>query len=129
MPDIALEMLIPTYPFHPITILHYVVILGAIWIVISAGEESTTFQTILCAMIAIMAVVNLYGIRVGLVGILIFVARAIMVMACLVTAGMAPNPKARTFAIILSLIALPILIVLFLPHQMGSLLIDPYYYR
>jgi hypothetical protein len=74
-----------------------------------------------------MAVVNLYANALGVVGFIIFAVRALMVMLCVVQAGMAPNPKARGFALILFLVALPILVVLFLPPYLGGFEVDPYY--
>lgn len=123
MPEISLEMLIPAQPLGPMAILHYLVILGALWMVISAGDEGTLLNTVAAFGIALMAVANLYATLLGVPGIVIFGFRIIMVMLCIVMIGMAPNPRARTFSIFLALLALPILAVLFILTQF-----DPYYY-
>jgi hypothetical protein len=123
MPEFSLQMLVPTDPLGIMAIFHYLVILGAVWMVISAGDEGGTVNTIIAGGIALMAVVDLYARSLGMPGMFIFGARIIMVMLCIVMAGMAPNPRARGFAILLTVFALPILAVLFILTQF-----DPYYY-
>jgi hypothetical protein len=123
MPEFSLQMLVPADPLSIIAIFHYLVILGAVWMVISAGDEGGTINTIIAGGIALMAVVDLYAKSLGLPGMFIFAARIIMVMLCIVMTGMAPNPKSRGFAMILTVFALPILAVLFIFTEF-----DPYYY-
>lgn len=109
------EMLIPTAPLHPITILHYLLVLGALGLVIFSGDEGGTMFTALAGGIAFAAVVNIYGRLFGLPGFVLFIVRVLMVMFAVILTGTAPSEKTRSYAIILVLLALPILFVLFIP--------------
>ena len=114
MPAFEFAELIPIYPLHWLTILHYLLLIGAIAVLTTASDQAGLFFTFILAAFALMVALNLYSQLIQIDRLFIFLIRVMMFALPIVIAGMATIEEVRGMGIAMAALAFPILVMTFL---------------
>ena len=125
MGNFPIEELIPLFPFHWTTILHYLLLLSAILVLTVSGDQATIFFTIILAIFALLVAADLYSHLLNIDRLFIFLIRIIFFALPIVFAGMADVEEVRQIGIFMAAMALPILVMTFLTCWLGPSIGDP----
>jgi hypothetical protein len=124
MSTITLAEIIPAYPLHWTTIIHYIMLLGMLVILTFSGEEANLLFTLILALLALLVGADLYATELGLDRLFIFLIRVLLLGIPILIAGMAPRGNTRTIGIVLVVLAAPLLFFTFftcaLPPSIGD---------
>ncbi len=106
-----IQPFLPLAPFNWTSILHYLLLLGAIGLLFASGDAPMPFiitMLVLALLIAASLYVNFlpFGDR-----IFVFLIRIGVFAVPLVLAGMGPNETSRQASIFLTLLAAPLLVI------------------
>lgn len=122
--NIELSQLIPLWPLHWTSIMHYILILGTLAILFLSGENTSIIFLVILAVLALLTGADLYIGKYEVPRIIIFVFRVFMFGIPLVLAGISPTEETRTMGLIAAAIALPIFVITFftclLPWGLGD---------
>jgi len=113
MPNINWSEFTPMAPLHWTTIIHYLLLLGAVGILLTSGDKVNNFYILIIAAFAISVGIDLYVDRISLYRIAVFVVRVAMVGIPLSIAGIAPTDANRNLGGLCAFLALIILALTF----------------
>jgi len=125
MGNFPVQELIPLYPFHWTSILHYLLLLGAILMLTISGDQASIVFTIVLAIFALLVAADLYSTLLHIDRLFIFLIRIVFFGLPIIVAGMADVEEVRQVAILLAALALPILVMTFLTCWLGPNIGDP----
>ena len=106
-------MLLPRYPLHWTTIIHYVLLLSALVILTIASDKAGVFFTILLAIFALTVGANMYSYLLSVPRFFIFLLRVVILGLPLVIAGMGELEEVRAVGFFMGALALPLLVSTF----------------
>lgn len=109
-----LSSLIPISPLHWTSIFHYVILLGALVILISSQSDVSLAFIFFLAALALVTAGDLYSNLIAIPRFLIFTFRVAMVGVPLILSGIAPSDDTRGLAVILSIVGFALFAVVFL---------------
>ncbi len=125
MPEVQFSNLVPPYPLHWTTILHYLALLGVVAILTASGDKATVLFTLVLAVLALALGADLYSNMLRLPRVFIFLLRVIIFTLPIVIAGMAPTEESRSLGFLAAILGLPLLGLTFLTCILGPTLGDP----
>lgn len=114
MANIDWAQLIPVAPLHWTTIIHYLIILGALFILIASQSDVSLVFIFILAGIAIVTGADMYSNLINFPRFVIFMLRVGMVGLPLIIAGIAPAEELRGLAIIMGALGFIIFAITFL---------------
>jgi len=123
--SIPIQQLIPTMPTHWISILHYLLIMGTLYMLVTSGDKAPLLYIIVLGIQAILVATSIYVDRIALVQIFVFLVRVGVVAIPTVLAGWSPTENARSAGVALAILAAPILAMTLLSCTLGYPLADP----
>ena len=123
MPSFPVSSLIPPFTWHWTTILHYLMLLGALSALALAGDESSLFLTTVLAIFALLVGADLYLPLLSIQRVFIFLIRVAIFGLPIVIAGLAPTEQSRATGVGLAVLSVPLLALTFLTCYIGS---DPF---
>ena len=129
MPNLPIQQLIPPYPLHWTTILHYIILLGAITLLTIGGDKTSLLFTFILAGLAVLTGISLYSTLIQIPRIAIFLIRVGIFGLPVVIAGMSDTDEGRVVGIGLGMLGLVILAVLFVTCWFGTSFGDPRIYQ
>lgn len=121
MPTINPADIIPAFPLHWTTIIHYIMLLGMLLILTFSGEEANLLFTLVLALLALLVGADLYAAELGLSRLWIFLIRVLMLGIPILVAGMAPRGGTRSIGIAMVLLATPLLFFTFFTCMFPSI--------
>jgi hypothetical protein len=121
MPAVNFALLIPPFPLHWTSIAHYLVLLGAILLLLFAGDKTSIVYIAVVAIEALLVGLGLYSNLVAVPRLFIFLGRVLLLGIPVVLAGMAPTENARTVAVLMAIVALPLVVVLLITCLLGPI--------
>jgi hypothetical protein len=125
MPNLPLSALIPAFPLHWTSILHYLLLLSTLAVLTVSGDQATVFFTLVLASLALVIGGDLYSQLFEINRIFIFLMRVYMVGIPIVIAGMAPVEGTRALGVLMVLFSAPLLVMVFLTCMVGPDIGDP----
>ncbi len=121
MPTVDFRMLIPPYPLHWTTIVHYLLLVGTVALLMMAGDKASLLYVLVLAAEALLIGADLYSHLVNIPRLFLFLNRVVIFGIPLIMAGMAATEEARIVGGIMAVIALPLLVATFITCWMGPL--------
>ena len=109
-----LVQLIPVAPLHWTSILHYVILLGALLILVSSQSDVSIAFIFSLAALALVTAGDLYSNLINMPRFVIFIFRVGMVGVPLIIMGIAPSDDTRGLSIILAVLGFMLFAVVFL---------------
>ncbi len=109
-----LVQLIPVAPLHWTSILHYIILLGALTILVASQSDVSLAFIFFLAALALVTAGDLYSNLINLPRFVIFIFRVGMVGVPLIVMGISPSDDTRGLAIILSVLGFLLFAVVFL---------------
>ena len=126
MPSFPVSSLIPPFTWHWTTILHYLMLLGALSALALAGDESSLVLTPVLAIFALLVGADLYLPLLSIQRVFIFLIRVAIFGLPIVIAGLAPTEQSRATGVGLAVLSVPLLALTVLTCYIGSdPVIDP----
>jgi hypothetical protein len=120
MPDVS--QFIPLAPLHWTTILHYILLLGALFMLMASGDDAPIIYLLVLAAMGILLSVDLYMNLFALGRVVIFVIRVCIFAIPALVGGLGPTEETRAAGIgLAAFAALPLLAVTILTCIMGNL--------
>lgn len=113
MPNISTADLLPTAPLNWISILHYIVLMIAIFTLITSGDKASILNILVLGALALLAGADLYIDRFPMPRLFVFIIRVLIVAIPIIMAGMSPTEQTRNLSIVTAVLAFPILFVTF----------------
>jgi hypothetical protein len=110
---------------HYLNILHYLLMIGAVALLGSAGEKSPIIFLIVTAALMLFTAADLYSDMLGIPFFAVFLMRVGMLGIPMISAGLGPTQQARGLGILAAIPAFLILLVLFLGAWLSPSLTDP----
>lgn len=129
MPEVS--AFIPLSPWHWTTIIHYLLLLGALYLLMASGDNTPVLYLIVVAVMAILVGADLYSNLLGLGKLeagrlIIFLLRVFIFGIPALIGGLATAEDTRAVAIGLAVFAaLPLIAITFLTCPLGIPLGDP----
>ncbi len=124
MPSIDPSLLIPVAPLHWTSILHYLILLGALAILVGSQSDVSLFFIFALATLALITGGDLYANLINLPRFLIFMFRVGMVGIPFLLAGFASNQELRGIAILVGIMGFVLFTLIFL-SCLVPLMADP----
>jgi hypothetical protein len=121
MPTITLAEIVPAYPLHWTTIIHYIMLLGMLVILTFSGDQANLLFTLVLALLALLVGADLYAAELGMGRLFIFLIRVLLLGIPILVAGMAPRGDMRTVGILLVVLAAPLLFFTFFTCMFPSI--------
>jgi hypothetical protein len=115
------SQLIPPYPLHWTTILHYLILLVTIFLLTASGDKTPTVFIFVLAVLALADGADLYAGLIHLAQIFIFLIRVILFGVPVVIAGMAPTEQSRSMGVLLAILGAPLLALTFVSCMLGPI--------
>ena len=128
MGNFPVQDLIPLYPLHWTTILHYLLLIGAILLLTISGDQATILFTVVLAIFALLVAADLYSQLLEIDRLFIFLMRIVFFALPIIVGGMADVEEVRQLGFLLAALALPILVMTFLTCWVGPSIGDPRVY-
>ncbi|MBN1428143.1 MAG: hypothetical protein JXB07_07145 [Anaerolineae bacterium] len=125
MPNIDIADLLPTAPLHWTSILHYAVLLSALFLLITSGEKASLLHILIMAALALLTGADLYIDQFPISRLFVFIGRVLILGIPLILAGISPTEQTRSFSVLTAILAFPILAITFLTGVLGSPFGDP----
>jgi hypothetical protein len=113
MPQVDPSLLIPFAPLHWTSILHYLILLGALAILVGAQSDVSLFFIFALAFLALVTGADLYAHIVNLPRLVIFMMRVAMVGVPFLLAGFAPAEQLRSVAVLMGILGALLFIAIF----------------
>lgn len=124
MPNIPLNVFLPTGPTNWISILHYLILVGTIYMLVTAGEKTPLLYIIILGVQALSTGASLFIDRIVILPIFVFLTRVLVVAIPIILAGWSPTENTRSAGITTAIFGAPILAMTFLSCNI-SILADP----
>lgn len=106
MPDIDPQIFVPYKPLHWTSIIHYLVLLGALYILVASQSNVTIPFLILVSVLAFCTVASLYSANIpGVPELFVFIFRTLMVGLPFTIAGITKQEDLRGVGVILGILA------------------------
>jgi hypothetical protein len=116
MPKIDPNLLIPPSPLHWTSILHYIILVGALYILITSQSDISLPFIILLTVLAVAAGGSLYAGKIpGIPAFLIFMLRTAVVGIPFTVAGITRQEEVRSVAIVLGVLGVLLFISMLIP--------------
>lgn len=128
MGNFPIQELVPLYPLHWTTILHYLLLIGAILLLTISGDQATILFTVVLAIFALLVAADLYSQLLEIDRLFIFLMRIVFFALPIIVGGMADVEEVRQLGFLLAALALPILVMTFLTCWVGPSIGDPRIY-
>lgn len=125
MPNLDYRLLIPYATWHWTTILHYVVLLGALAMLFFSGEEEGLMFILIVALLGLLTGLDVYINYVNPLRVIVFFIRVGMFALPIVCAGTAKGEDIRVIGGLTAFVAMPLLALTFLSCVLGPPLADP----
>jgi hypothetical protein len=125
MPNLDYRLLIPFAPWHWTTILHYLVLLGALAMLFFSGEEAGLLFILAVALLALLTGLDLYIGYVHVTRVIVFFIRTGIFVLPIVNAGTAKREEIRVVGGLTAFVAMPLFALVFLSCVLGPPLGDP----
>lgn len=125
MPNLDFTRLIPYAALHWTTILHYLVLLGALAMLFFSGEEAGIIFILAVALLGLLTGLDLYINYVNPLRVIVFFIRVGIFALPIITAGSAKREEIRVVGAMTAFVALPLLAMTFLTCVFGPPLADP----
>ena len=122
MPDLAQAL--PVAPLHWTSIAHYIILLGALTMMMISGDETPMVFIITLLVWALLTAASLYIDRLPLPDLFTFLTRVLILGIPLMLTGLGPNEQTRQIAIFMAIVAVPLLVTTLLGCWFGFLM-DP----
>jgi hypothetical protein len=107
MPEIDPQIFVPFRPLHWTSIVHYLVILGALYILIASQSNVTIPFLMLVSSLAFCTVASLYAANIpGIPAIFVFIFRTLVVGLPFTIAGITKQEDLRGVGVILGVLGL-----------------------
>ncbi|MBN1310906.1 MAG: hypothetical protein JXB30_05745 [Anaerolineae bacterium] len=115
MPDINISTadLMPTAPLHWTSILHYIVLVSALFLLITSGDKASLLHIFILAALALVTGADLYIDRLEMPRLFIFIFRVLILGIPLILTGISPTEQTRSFSVFTAIVAAPILAMTF----------------
>ncbi len=115
MPNIDPSVMLPFAPLHWTSILHYILLLGTLFILVSSQSDVSLIFIFILGLLALVTGADLYANLLGMPRFVIFMLRTAMFGLPMLLGGLSPSESTRGVAIIIGLVAgLPLFAVIFL---------------
>lgn len=121
MPAVDFRLLIPAYPLHWTTIVHYLLLLGTLMLLLLAGDRASLIYILVLAVEALLIGADLYTHLIAIPRVFTFLNRVVIFGIPVAMTGMAGTEEARTVGGIMAVAALPLLVVTFITCWLGPL--------
>jgi hypothetical protein len=121
MPHINANALLPTAPLQWTSILHYIVLVSALFILITSGDKASIFYILILATLALLTGADMYVDRLAIPRLFIFIIRVLILGIPLILAGISPTEQTRSLSGLTAFLASPILAVTFFTCFLGDL--------
>jgi len=108
------HMFIPFAPLHWTSIFHYIILLGALFILVASQSNVSIIFIFILGLLAILTGADLYANLINLPHFVIFMIRVGIVGLPFVIAGIAPQEELRALGVVLGLLGLAIFATTFL---------------
>jgi hypothetical protein len=125
MPNITFEQIIPPYPLHWTTIIHYVYLLATIALLAIGGERTSLLFTLLLSLMALATGVDLYSNLIQFPRFFVFIDRVLMLGLPIIIVGMTSEDFARVIGIVNAAIGLVLVVLVFFTCSLGPGFGDP----
>jgi hypothetical protein len=112
LPEISFITFIPPYPLHFLQIVRYLLLLGALVMMILPREQSSTATTLLLGALALVTVGDIYGNKYIHSAFTVYMLRISMVVIPILLTGMAPDQQSRGAGIFLAILGAPSLLIM-----------------
>jgi hypothetical protein len=109
-----LTSLIPIAPLHWTSILHYVILLGALVILVSSQSDVSLAFIFWLAALALVTAGDLYSNLIAIPRFVIFMFRVGIVGIPLILSGIAPSDDTRGLAVVLGVLGFALFAMIFL---------------
>ncbi len=118
MPNIEPSAFIPWHPLHWTSIFHYILLLAALFILMSSRSDVSIIFILFLGLLAMVTGADLYAERLGFVGCFaLFLFRTGMVALPLLLAGLSPSEETRAVALVTGLgVGVPLFFAMFLGY-------------
>jgi hypothetical protein len=113
MPNITANQLLPSFPLHWTSILHYIVMAIAIFTLVTSGDKASILNILILGALAMFTGADLYIDRISMPRLVIFVVRVLILGIPLIMSGMSPTEQTRNLSIVTAVFAFPILAITF----------------
>ncbi len=113
MPHIPTEQLLPTYPLHWTSILHYIILALALFALVTSGDKASILNILILAALALLTGADLYIDRINMPRLVIFIIRVLMLGIPLIMAGMSPTEQTRNLSVVTAVFSFMILVITF----------------
>lgn len=114
MPNIPTEQFLPTAPLHWTSIIHYIVLILAIFTLVTSGDKASILYILILGALALLTGADLYINRLPIPRLFIFITRVLIVGIPIILAGLSPTEQTRNLSVVTAIFALPILVITFL---------------
>lgn len=125
MPNINWTQFYPMSPWNWTTIVHYLLLVGAVAMVFTSGAKASNLYILIIAAFALVVGTDLYIDRLALYRFFVFIIRVAMVGVPLIIAGIAPTDANRTLGGIAAFLAVLLLLLTFFNCFMPPFMQDP----
>lgn len=115
---------LPLAPLHWTSIVHYLLLLGALAMLFFSESNSSNGFVITIMLLALATAASLYLDRLALPRLFIFLLRVGLAVMTMLQAGMGPNPFTRQMGMFTSFFSIPLLASTFI-GCMVPILLDP----
>ena len=99
---------------HYINILHYLLMIGAVAMLSTAGEKAPVVYLMITAVLMLVTAADLYSDMLNIPFFAIFLMRVVMLGVPMIVAGLGPTSQARGLGILGAILSFPIMVALFL---------------
>ncbi len=125
MPNIPIDQLIPSYYLNWTSILHYLILIGTLYMLVTSGDKTPLLYIIVLGVQALLTGADLYIDKISIPSIFVFLTRVGIVAIPIVMAGWSPTENARSAGVTIAILGAPILALTFLTCTLGLPLGDP----
>ncbi len=123
MPNI--NTFLPLHPLHWTSIMHYLILLGSLFLLMASGDKAPNVYIFAVATLAVLTGLDLYVNYFPIVPLFVFLARVLILGIPLAIGGLGPTEHTRAGGLVIGFVAaLPLLVITFFACNLG-ILSDP----
>lgn len=129
MPNIEISTLIPSFPYHWTSILHYLLLLGALFMLMTSGDKTPIVFILVLAVLALLIGADLYIDKLpGMPRFFVYLGRVAILGLPLLLSGLSTTEHNRVVGVVMAGAAVPLLALTFLNCIVPLFLADPRIY-